>query len=474
MNTVSDRQVVKLGPGKVKASARINLNGQTHEVSFIIQGDSVYEGIEPFLTLALLPAMASNQPIELDEPASPRLLKGFNIVQDVFTNWDKQFHRIAVKVPAKTLPAPKKPGITGKLPAGIYPNLKTSARFLRQNLNKKTLKRAWQDRASLLKGQSGSGPQDTRKVACFFSGGVDSFYTLLKNSAEIDTLIFVSGGFDVYPHPDNGELRRMITERLRQVAREMGKEFIEVEADLQNFSDNYVNWFYYYGSAMGALAQLLSNRFKKIYIASSYPYNNLKPCGSNPISDPLWRTEALEIIHDGCESYRAKKVVTIAKSPIAVSNLRVCQNYGENREYNCGKCEKCLRTMAVLQAQGILENSAFPSTINLEAISTVDLPEHLTRSWKDILGLLNETGKEPELARVIRERITKLPGTGIEEKIAALEEELARQERLYTKQKAWARSLEAHNVWLTEQYETATRWGQSLENEILARQKKRA
>src|SRR5574337_867736 len=35
-----------------------------------------------------------------------------------------------------------------------------------------------------------------RKVAVFFSGGLDSFYTLLKRRNEIDSLVFIHG-FDI-------------------------------------------------------------------------------------------------------------------------------------------------------------------------------------------------------------------------------------------------------------------------------------
>ncbi len=41
------------------------------------------------------------------------------------------------------------------------------------------------------------GPSDLASgIACFFSGGVDSFYTLLKHREEITHIIFVHG-FDI-------------------------------------------------------------------------------------------------------------------------------------------------------------------------------------------------------------------------------------------------------------------------------------
>lgn len=49
MTTITDHRITRLSRGRVTASARINLNGQSHRVSFIVPGESVYEGVEPFL-----------------------------------------------------------------------------------------------------------------------------------------------------------------------------------------------------------------------------------------------------------------------------------------------------------------------------------------------------------------------------------------------------------------------------------------
>ena len=465
MTTITNYQIARLEENKVKVSAYINLNRQSHEVSFIVPGNSVYEGIEPFLTLALVPAMTVGQPIELVTPVSPRLLANIDTIQDIFQIWDKQFHRIPVNAPARKLETPASgsaPNMPGKISAGIN----SSLQFLTQNLNSRVLKKA----RSCLETKTGIG--DKRKVACLFSGGVDSFYTLLKHFDEIDTLIFVSGGFDIHPHHYNQEFRCMISNRLRGVAQEMGKEFLDVEVHVQNFSGNYVNWFWYYGSAMAALAQLLSNRFHKVFFASSYPYNNLRPCGSSPLLDPLWNTEYVEIFHDGAEAGRINKILRLAKSEIAINNLRVCLNYSENREYNCGECEKCIWTMAVLRARGVFNYSAFAHQLDLEVIAAMSLPEGLIKPWEDTLYQLKEDANDPELAQAIIKCLSKVQNIKGEEKLAALKKDLAEQERLFRVQQGWARSLEEHNVWLTQQHDAANEWGHSLEKELMALRQK--
>src|SRR6185369_5970784 len=54
-----------------------------------------------------------------------------------------------------------------------------------------------------------------------------------------------------------------------------------------------------------------------------------------------------QIVHDGAEASRTEKVRCIAKNQEALDWLRVCGN--DTVDYNCGSCEKCLRTMMSLR-----------------------------------------------------------------------------------------------------------------------------
>ena len=56
----------------------------------------------------------------------------------------------------------------------------------------------------------------------------------------------------------------------------------------------------------------------------------------------------------GCEASRLDKLDVVAREPAARHSLRVCW---ENRggAYNCGRCEKCLRTMVAMDALGVLD-----------------------------------------------------------------------------------------------------------------------
>jgi hypothetical protein len=148
------------------------------------------------------------------------------------------------------------------------------------------------------------------------------------------------------------------------------------------------------------------------------------------------------------------KVEAISSSEIALNNLRVCLNYGENREYNCGQCEKCVRTMAILRAEKALERcTVFPYPLDLDEISKLSVKDPYTRAWQEILQRLEVTGNDMEFKRAIMTCLANAYEDKGEDKIKALEKQVEDYERLFIKQRAWTRDLEEGKAWLTQQLE---------------------
>ena len=92
---------------------------------------------------------------------------------------------------------------------------------------------------------------------------------------------------------------------------------------------------------------------------------------SNALLDPLFTTESTEFVHHGCEATRLQKIRrSIGRSELALAHLRVCHanhDPGSPPLYNCGACPKCVRTMAALQAAGLLDRCAsFPADRSTE------------------------------------------------------------------------------------------------------------
>lgn len=187
-------------------------------------------------------------------------------------------------------------------------------------------------------------------TASFFTCGADSFYTLLKHESEINKIVYVHG-FDVWLYEEN--FRSLMLDHLREVSKCFGKELVEVETNLHEFSDHFMNWDFYHCNALSSVAVLLSSDINKIYLGSAIQSRKfLGWCVSD--IDKLFSTEQIEIIPDGFESSRLEKIKYIASNNVVLDHLRVCIERASGN-YNCSKCEKCIRSMIPLYICGSLD-----------------------------------------------------------------------------------------------------------------------
>jgi hypothetical protein len=234
-----------------------------------------------------------------------------------------------------------------------------------------------------------------------FSGGVDSFHTALRHRDEITHLVFVHG-FDI----DLADTRRRsaAASTARQVADRLDKQFVEVETNLRAFSDVHVDWILYFGAAMAAVALLLQPSFGRFFFASGFAFSDWAedppPAGSHPALDPLWSTESMEIVHADADTPRIEKIRYIAQQPLAMDHLLVCYE-GSGEPYNCGRCSKCLRTMASLRLMGALERcKTLPDELDLDALAAMkDRSGSQPQFIRQNLALARES--DPELARAL-------------------------------------------------------------------------
>jgi hypothetical protein len=169
---------------------------------------------------------------------------------------------------------------------------------------------------------------------------------------------------------------------------------IEVETNLRTFLDRYAAWARLaHGSAMASVGLLLLPFFRRLYVASTHTYADLFPWGSHPMLDPLWSTEGLEFVHDGCEASRVDKTRLIAQSETALRFLRVCWRNPDGA-YNCGQCEKCVRTMVNLHAVGALDRCrSFDRSLDIRDVRRILALTDNTRSF--VLENLDALGDGP-------------------------------------------------------------------------------
>ncbi len=196
------------------------------------------------------------------------------------------------------------------------------------------------------------------------SGGVDSFYAILKHvdktesSQKLTHLLYVS----MSNHSDSEERLRQDFETnlkyIRKIAKEVGLPLIDMFTNESSFFFNEnINWG---APRYTGMVYALQNLFSVYYFASGYPYYTTTFGDGSANFDSAHfdlfilmslSTRSLNIAGSGGETTRAKKVQFIENNDVVRNNLYVC-NY-EN-QHNCSVCDKCMRTMIQLQADGCL------------------------------------------------------------------------------------------------------------------------
>lgn len=335
----------------------------------------------PFVPCLIIPAMFAGEDLLIEAEVSAKLLAGAAKIIDIYRLWHNSFKHINIETEgiAKT-------GIQGS------------------------------------------------NIAAFFSGGVDSFYTLLKNnnsdlpdSEKVSHLIFVNG-FDI--SLEEKELFRNIEMRIEKISAAYNKKLLVVSTNARKLIENICVWHMYHGSAMSGLAHCLEGFARKIYVSADRSYRHMMPHGSHPLTDPLWSSESVEIIYNGSEVSRIEKIkLKIAEDPVALNNLRVCY---ENRDgkYNCGECEKCVRTKLNLKAAGVLEKcSTLDKNLDYKKIKNLKINECSRTYMQDNYEALQQTGADKKLLKAIKYCLSPWSAQERKRKINGIEKTLKKKIR---------------------------------------------
>lgn len=185
-----------------------------------------------------------------------------------------------------------------------------------------------------------------RRSALLFSGGVDSFFSLLRGPLAPDALVFVDG-FDI---PLDDVARRDHAYReVRCVADAAGLRTMRVTTNLRKHSlFASASWEQTHGGALASIGHALRGEISHLMISSTPSFREIAPSwGSHLRLDTLWSSEHLGVLYVGATHRRPEKLVAIADEPIVRQHLRVCWEH-RRPGVNCGVCEKCLRTQLLL------------------------------------------------------------------------------------------------------------------------------
>jgi len=232
-------------------------------------------------------------------------------------------------------------------------------------------------------------------TALCFTGGVDSFHTLLEYGDPIDRLVFVHG-FDV---PLADTVRADAFERsLREVAAAVGARAIVVRTNhrLHPASGRSILWERVHGGALAGVGHLLAGDVGTLVLSSTYTRKGARPWGSHFETDPLWSSSHLEVAHFGADHGRSAKLEAIASYPLVRRHLRVCW---ENRTPagNCSRCGKCIVTRLALSEQGALESC---ETLEGEGTLVRDIDDlRCLRLYRGVVGRIVARGRvRPDVA----------------------------------------------------------------------------
>jgi hypothetical protein len=317
-------RLLRLSANAEVESARVGLQPWfdfSHEVGPVeCTGDVFAAGL-------LTPCMLQGEDLHIEAPVSARLMAGIEEIQAILCAWYPQLRRITI----------------------------SAARIQNDH------------------------PSSKNSVGCFFSAGVDAWYSLCKHQDEVADLVVVRG-FDI-PIDGKHEIWDQTLAHVQGIGRALGKRVIEVQTNIRAIADmgrSRAGWgkpwdgdFWgecMHGSALAGVALAMQGILKRIYIGATYSYDYMAAWGSHPLLDHHWSTGTLEVVHDGAEADRMQKIRRIAELPLALSTLRVCYE-NLDRRYNCCTCEKCCRTMMALRACGKLKAaSAFPHPLDLKKV----------------------------------------------------------------------------------------------------------
>ncbi|MEP7273989.1 MAG: hypothetical protein ABI882_20985 [Acidobacteriota bacterium] len=183
------------------------------------------------------------------------------------------------------------------------------------------------------------------QTALCFTGGVDSFHSLLRGGIKPRLLVYIHG----YDIPLEDETRfAALKASFDVVAAAVNALPILVRSNLrQHVFFNACGWERTHGAALAAVGHLLSSEVSHFVISSTLVRSDERPWGSHCLTDPLWSSARLRIEQSGEDVWRHDKLRAIIDEPLVREHLRVCW---ENRRPtgNCSHCDKCLFTMIVL------------------------------------------------------------------------------------------------------------------------------
>lgn len=231
----------------------------------------------------------------------------------------------------------------------------------------------WYPPISLLTIEAADGfeptsPPATRRVGCLLSGGIDGLTALRVNrltypldhpeSIRDCITLFGINKFDIDvtgPVRERLQAFAALIRRLSALAKAEHFHLHPVHTNVRSLAPGYTYWNRMgFGVGHSAVAQLFQGYLDKVLLASDGDGPNPSPGAMHPLIDGRFSTDAVRIQGVQDEMLRPDKIALLADWEWGRQLMQPCHyiTIPENGRINCGRCEKCIRTMLTLIGLG--------------------------------------------------------------------------------------------------------------------------
>lgn len=253
-------------------------------------------------------------------------------------------------------------------------------------------------------------PQSNGGAIIAYSGGVDAAFSVWRHATsqlgfrtQPIKMCAMAHGLDI-PLSD-ADAFQFASARAAEALKTLGVELVTVRTNLREII--HLDWEHTFATAVVSCLQQLKRLARVGIVASSEPYNSLVlPWGSSPVTDHLLSSSSFAVMHDGAAYSRTQKVAMLAAWSPGCANLRVCWQVG-SKGRNCGRCEKCLRTMLNFVANGLPVPPCFPSRkVTPHQVRRIPLRNAAIQlEWRQILDEAARNNIRADWVRALRARL---------------------------------------------------------------------
>jgi len=234
--------------------------------------------------------------------------------------------------------------------------------------------------------------------ALLFSGGLDSVTSYIKNKEKKPELISIWGA-DI--PTDEINFWKVVKKQVSEFASDENLKCRFIKTNLREANNNELlknefgmDWWLTVSHGLilaGVTAPLLTGGIGTLLIASTHKTEYDVPHGSHLFLNTPAYFGDISTVYDLHEMNRHEKIKYLSKSDeIYRSRLRVC--FSQFTDFNCGICEKCLRTMASLVLENIdpaecnfkVNDRTFKLVKNLIKNNLLISDDNTCRMWEEI------------------------------------------------------------------------------------------